>query len=165
MFGRAVNSGLLYPLVMIAGCAPIAAFPTGSSPKKTNPLPSGKLPPDAVVLDLAFASLKEGDEETYAAIWKAADEQPLPPELRRGLATNGLRVGVFGQNLPSQLVSLLAAKPNLAETIASGASGELELDGGRRQLPIRAGHRATVNVSQVFPSLPVLISEDGQVRG
>lgn len=165
MFWRAVNSGLLYPLVMLAGCAPIAVFPTDSSAKKSNPLPAGKLPPDAVVLDLAFASLKEGDDETYAAIWKAADEQPLPPELRRSLATNGLRVGVYGQNLPMPLVALLDAKPNLAETIASGASGELELDGGRRQLPLRAGHRATVNVSQVFPTLPVLISDDGQVRG
>jgi len=163
MFCRLAIPALLSALAL--GCAPLAALPTGSAAKKSNPLPSGKLPPDAVVLDLAFAALKAGDDETYAAIWKAADEQPLAPELRRSLATNGLRVGVYGQQLPNQMVALLDAKPNLLETISSGGSGELDLDGGRRQLPLRAGHRSIVNVSRVFPVLPVLISDDGQVRG
>ncbi len=165
MVRHAVISGFLHALVFTSGCAPIVALPTRSETKKTNPLPAGKLPPDAVVLDLAFASIKTGDDETYSAIWNAADEQPLLPELRRSLATNGLRVGVIGQNLPTQLVALVDAKPNLLETIASGATGELELDGGRRQLPLRAGHRSTLNVSSVFPNLPVLISDDGNVHG
>jgi hypothetical protein len=151
-------------LTSISGCAPIAPLATGSA-KKSNPFPAGKLPPDAVVLDLAFASLKASDDETSATIWKAADEQPLPPDLRKSLATNGLRVGVFGQNLPNQLVTLLDTKPNLLETISSGGTGELDLDGGRRQLPIRAGHRSIINISQVFPNLPVLISDDGNVHG
>jgi hypothetical protein len=163
MFRHAVISGILHALALTAGCAPIAALPTRSESK--NPLPTGKLPPDAVVLDLAFASLKGGDEETYAAIWNSADEQPLPPELRKSLATNGLRVGIFGQNLPTQLVKLLDAKPNIADAISSGGSGELDLDGGRRQLPTRAGHRSIINVSQAFPNLPVLISDDGNVHG
>jgi len=165
MFRHAVISGFLYALVMTTGCAPIVALPTRSETKKSNPLPSGKLPPDAVVLDLAFASLKGGDDDAYTKIWNAADEQPLSPDLRRSLATNGLRVGVFGQNLPTQLVTLLDATPNLLETIASGATGELELDGGRRQLPLRAGHRSIINVSTVFSNLPVLISDDGHVHG
>jgi hypothetical protein len=162
---RAVISGFLCALVLTAGCAPIIALPTRSSTKQANLLPAAKLPRDAVVLDLAFASLKAGDKETYAAIWQAADEQPLASELRRSLATNGLRVGIFGQRLPTQLVSLLDAKPNLLETISSGASGELELDGGRRQLPLRAGHRSIINISQVFSNLPVLISDDDHVHG
>ncbi|HEY2414503.1 MAG TPA: hypothetical protein VGI40_19815 [Pirellulaceae bacterium] len=128
-------------------------------------MPAGKLPPDSVVLDLAFASLKASDDETYTTIWNATDEQPLPPDLRKSLAANGLRVGVFGQNLPTQLVALLDAKPNLLETISSGGSGELDLDGGRRQLPLRAGHRSIINASQVFPNLPVLISDEGNVHG
>jgi hypothetical protein len=165
MFRHAIISGLLYALVLSAGCAPIAALPSGSAVKKNSPLPSGKLPPDAVVLDLAFASLKANDDETAATIWKAADEQPLPPDLRKSLATNGLRVGVFGQNLPNQLVTLLDTKPNLLETISSGGTGELDLDGGRRQLPLRAGHRSIINISQLFPNLPVLISDDGNVHG
>src|SRR4051794_15663813 len=129
---------LVCALALVTGCAPLAPLATISSSKNANPLPAGRLPPDAVVLDLAFASLKAGEDETYSAIWKAADEQPLAAELRRRLATNGLRVGVFGQQLPTQLVSLLDAKPNLLETIGSGGSGDLELDGGRRQLPLRA---------------------------
>src|SRR5262245_40916844 len=116
MSRHAVIFGLLHALVLSTGCAPIVALPTRAETTKSNPLPAGKLPPDAVVLDLAFASLKGGDDATYAAIWKAADEQPLAPELRKSLATNGLRVGVYGQHLPNQLVALLDAKPNLLET-------------------------------------------------
>jgi hypothetical protein len=165
MVRHAVISVLLHALVFTAGCAPIAALPIRSETKKSNPLPSGKLPPDAVVLDLAFVSLKSNDDETYAAIWNATDELSLAPELRKSLATNGLRVGIYGQNLPPQLVALLDAKPNLLEKIGEGGSGDLDLDGGRRQLPLRAGHRSIINISQVFPDLPVLISDDGQVRG
>jgi hypothetical protein len=158
-------SAVVCALAFASGCAPITALPIRSETKKSNPLPTGKLPPDAVVLDLAFASLKAGDNETYSTIWNAADEQPLPADLRKSLATNGLRVGIFGQNLPTQLVTLLDAKPNLLETLSSGESGELDLDGCRRQLPIRAGHRSIINISQVLPNLPVLISDDGHVHG
>jgi hypothetical protein len=165
MYWRTANLAIFSVLLSITGCAPIPAFPLSSPVKNSNPFASAKLPSDAVVLDLAFAAIKEADDKTYAAIWNAADEQSLASELRRNLATNGLRVGIYGQNLPTQLVALLDAKPNLLETISSGDSGELDLDGGRRRLPMRAGHRSLINVSQMFPSLPVLISDDGQVRG
>ena len=149
-------------LTMVSGCAPLG--PTTKS-KSTNPLPAARLAPDAVVVDVAFVSLGSNDAEIYSTVWKAADEQPLPPELRRRLERNGLRVGVFGQQLPAQLNALLDVKPNLLESIRQGDAGELQLDGNRQHIPLRAGHRAVIKASNVFPILPVLLSEDGTVHG
>lgn len=149
-------------ILAVSGCAPIS--PTGAT-KSAAPLPVGRLAPDAVVLDVAFVSLGTGDPEQYSTIWNAADEQPLLPELRRSLDTNGLRVGLLGQHLPSELQALLDAKPKLAESLTQGEVSELDLDGGRQHLPVRAGHRAIIKASSVYPNLPVLISEDGRLRG
>src|SRR5689334_3053433 len=80
----------------ILGCAPLSV-----AHKSSNPLPHGRLPADAVVLDLAFARLRAADTESYESIWEAADEQRLNADARAALASNGLRAGVLGQQLPS----------------------------------------------------------------
>lgn len=155
---------VLLAMSVASGCAPIA-LPKQTLAKKSNALPTARLAPDAVVLDIGFASLGLSDAETYTAIWNVTDEQSIEPELRRSLEANGLRVGIFGQQLPAELRGLLDAKPNLLEAITAGGTGELELDGGRQQLPVRAGHRSIIKASQIYQRLPVLISEDGTVRG
>jgi hypothetical protein len=152
---------LLIPLSLAASaCAPLT---TASKPP--SPLPRGRLASDAVVLDVAFVRLRAVDLETYESIWAAADEQRLSPELRRDLATNGIRAGVFGQQLPKQLQALLDAPPRLMESISEGSVEELEIGGSQQHLPLRAGHRSIIKASKVYPSLPVLLSEDGTVRG
>jgi hypothetical protein len=129
-------------------------------------LPQARLSPDAVVLDVAFVHLPAADEDRYGAIWQAADEQVIPAELRRELATNGLRVGVFGQQLPPKLRELLDAKPNsLDERSEDVGVAELEVGGGNRHLQVRAGRRTKILASKTYPSLAVLLSEDNQVRG
>src|SRR5205814_9050202 len=40
-----------------------------------------------------------------------------------------------------------------------------DFNGSRQHLPLRAGHRTVIKASKVFPSLPVLLSEEGTVRG
>lgn len=152
----------LLAILAVLGCAPIS--PNGTT-KSATQLPAARLAPDAVVLDVAFVSLPVGDAALYPKIWDTADEQPFPPELRKSLDTNGLRVGILGQRLPNDLQKLLDTNPKLAESLTKGDVSELELDGGRQHLPVRAGHRAIVKASTVYPNLPVLISEDGRLRG
>ena len=151
-------------LVALTLTAPACA-PLHSASKPATPLPRTRLAPDAVVLDVAFVRLRAADLETYDRIWAAADEQRLSTELRRDLATNGIRAGVFGQQLPTQLQTLLDARPRLLESISEGAVGDLEMGGSQQHLPVRAGHRSIIKASKVYPSLPVLLSEDGIVRG
>jgi hypothetical protein len=160
-FPLASRLGFLVALTLTAsGCARL-----NTASKPSSQLPRARLAPDAVVLDVAFVRLRTTDLETYESIWAAADEMRLSAELRRDLATNGIRAGVFGQQLPVQLQELLSAPPKLLENISEGSVGELEIGGSQQHLPVRAGHRSIIKASQVFPSLPVLLSEDGVVRG
>jgi hypothetical protein len=92
-------SGWSLALAMMAsGCAPL-----NSSKSSAGPLHSSRLPPDAVVFDVAFVRLKAADVESYDAIWSAADEQRLDALLRGALERNGVRAGVLGQQFPAKL--------------------------------------------------------------
>ena len=106
------------------GCAPLPP-----APAEPSQLPPARLAADAVVLDIAFVRLPANDADLQRAIWDAADEQSFPTALRSELATNGLRVGVYGQQLPARLRELLDAPANPLAQLSDGASGELELSG------------------------------------
>jgi len=151
---------LVAVILSASGCAPLQ----GGSQKSTK-LPQTKLSSDAVMLDVAFVRLPAADAKRYDAIWNAADEQHFPGELRALLATNGLRAGIYGQELPGEIRELLAPQPNRMQQLTEEALNDLEIGGTRQQLPLRAGHRSVIKASAVYPSLPVLLSEDGSVRG
>jgi hypothetical protein len=151
---------LVFVPVLLCGCAPLAT--TSSSSRQLSP---ARLAADVVLLEIAFVRLPAANEVAYDAIWQAADEQQLPAELRSSLATNGIRVGIFGQELPSQLRELLDTRPTNFESLSEGTAADLEMGGSRQRLPARAGHRSIIKASTVHSSLPVLLSEDGKVRG
>jgi len=154
-------SCLLTVMLLPSGCARLDL-----STKSPGRLPPARLAPDAVVVDVAFVHLPAADQERYDSIWTAADEQVFPAELRRELATNGLRVGVFGQQLPTKLRELLEAKQSaLDERSEDLDAGDVEVRGGNRHLQVRAGRRTKILASKTYPTLAVLLSEDGQVRG
>src|SRR4029079_3419540 len=139
--------------------------PLASTSQTSGALPSGRLSPDAVILDIAFVRLKATDQGSYQAIWGAADEQRLYADVREALKKNGVRAGVFGQQFPPQLRELIDTPPKLLAELSQGQPDDLDLHGSRQRLPLRAGHRSVIKASKVFPSLPVLLSEEGTVRG
>jgi hypothetical protein len=145
--------------LLLAGCVPLLP-----AKKDANQLPPVRLPPDAVAVDIATLRLPPGDSDLYDEIWQAADEQSIPVETRRELAANGLRAGIYGQEPPTCLRALLHA-PQAKISDISDAAAELELGSTRQHLPLRAGHRSVIQASPVFPSLPILTSDAGSVRG
>jgi hypothetical protein len=155
-----IYSSWLTAAAALGGCARLEM---ASAAK--NPLPPRRMAPDAVGLDLAFVRLPAADAKTYDAIWEAADEQRIDAELRTALAKNGVRVGVLGQQLPPRLRELVDEPPKLLADLSQGQPEELDLTGARQHLPVRAGHRSVIHASKVFPTLPILLSEDGSVRG
>src|SRR5262249_3925319 len=126
---------ILAATVSVAGCARWVATPI-----RPARLPPVRPSPDSVALDVAFVRLPAADLEAYDKIWTLADERALPAELRRDLATNGLRAGVLGHELPAPLRERLDGK---AEIAAGGeeddAATDAELGDGRRHLQIRSG--------------------------
>jgi hypothetical protein len=143
------------------GCARLA-----TQSEKPAELPPPRMSADSVVLELAFAHLPAADEAGYDEIWQAADEQHFPSELRTELAANGLRVGIVSQNLPPRLRQLLDDAPlTLTDRSEDVTTSDVEVQRAPRRIQCRTGHRAKVVVSKTHPSLPLLMQEQGYVRG
>jgi hypothetical protein len=132
---------------------------------RPSQLPQAKASPDAVMLDVAFVKQPAADLATYDAIWAAADEQVFSTDLRRELAANGLRAGVFGQNLPAELRELIDNP--VADLVERGQDAESADDVGssRRHLQVRTGVWKKIYASPTHPQLAVLLHDGGGVHG
>jgi hypothetical protein len=143
------------------GCARLE-----TQPGEPSKLPPARMSPDSVVLEVAFVRLPAADREAYEAIWKQADEQHFPAPLRRELSANGLRAGVLGQHLPTELRSLLDAAPNNLEDRSEDVeTSDAEVNRAPRRMQCRNGRRAKILVSKTFPALALLRRDEGEVRG
>lgn len=149
-------------LAVAPGCA---RFVTQDS-KQPSQLPPIKTAPDAVMLDVAFVKQPAADLESYEAIWAAADEQVLSTDLRRELSSNGIRVGVFGQELPTKLRELIDNP--VGDALEQGQDADAdggEVGGSRRHLQVRTGVWKKIYASQTHPVLAALLQECGTVHG
>ena len=80
------------------------------------------------------------DLDAYEEVWNAADEQCFSTDLRSDLAKNGLRVGLYGRDLPGPLQAQLDAPQDLlTENKEDATSTDAELGGSKRHLQIRSG--------------------------
>lgn len=133
---------------------------------EANKLPAVALPPDSVVLEVAFARLPLTDEAAYEEIWQQTDEQAFSTDIRRAWAANGLRCGILGSQLPTKLREVLDAD---ADSLLTQAENALDSQGeagrGNRRIQCRSGRRAKVIASKSFDNLALLAQESGTVRG
>ena len=60
---------------------------------------------------------------------------------------------------------LFRSPADTLEKLSEQAALDLEAGGSRQHLPVRAGHRSIIKTSPVYPSLAMLLSEDGLIRG
>jgi hypothetical protein len=149
--------------LLLGGCARLIAQP---EEQPGGELPPPRMSPDSVVLEVAFVQIPAVDEVSYEQIWREADEQHFPAELRRDLAANGLRAGIVGQNLPDKLRERLDAAPqNLSSRTEDVTTSDVEINRAPRRIQSRNGQRAKILVSKTHASLPLLLQEQGYVRG
>ena len=159
--------GQVYRLLVLlcaSGCAAWEHPTAGRLPTQPPSL-------ETVALDVVVARVPLGDEVANGSLWDEIDEQPLPTELRRLLAANGMRAGVIGTRLPVALERLL----KLTETPPSGdpvnhvVDFENEPPLRHRLVRIMAGRRTNIictGENRRRPELPILVREpDGGLRG
>ena len=145
----------------VAGCAQ-----WDKQPEQPSQLPPARMSPDAVVLELAFVRLPVSDRASYEAIWSQVDEQHFAPELRKELAANGLRVGILGQQLPTELRTALdAAAGQLQERAEDIDTNDTETSLKQRRIQCRTGKRAKIVVSRTRPAMSFLTLDEGRVHG
>jgi hypothetical protein len=104
--------------LLAAVAAAISAMIGGCTLDKDGKLPgnvftrigghSGEvIEPKRCLLKVAIISRPFGDPAVNEAIWHVADEQTVPPSVRRSWEANGLRIGRIVGELPNELEAIL----------------------------------------------------------
>ena len=86
------------------GCA---KWKPDSRKTRTLHIPSGRMSPDSVSLEVGVAQLSHVRKESLELLWKQLDQQKSSLELRKRLDANGLRVAVVPSQIPPTLHELL----------------------------------------------------------
>lgn len=135
-----------------------------------SPLRPAKATPDSLRMEIIWARFPQGDPQWNEAVWQEIDETQIAPAVRRALAENGFRVGVVSGRLPDAIARALdpEQKRSSREAVDDGEAAlnrliDPTVRGWKKQL--RRNQRAEVQASDVYPSLPLLINQDRELRG
>jgi hypothetical protein len=162
MFYACRRLPVLLALLTMAGCA--TAIHQGKSP-----LLPVQMSPDSVVLDIFLVRFPFGNPDANEKLWEEVDEQPFSPHLRERLSRNGFRVGLVTGQMPMELSKLmeLSDKPvsngKIEETNVKNIDTKPRVV--RKHMQLRAGLRSVILASGIYEQLPVLVSDDGRLRG
>jgi len=132
---------LLLTVAAFIGCSPWSTSPAG----KTQ-LQSAKMSPDSVVIELAMLDLAQVQEASTADLWREADEQQVPTELRGKLAQNGLRCGVLGGQLPSWITDHLGDRGKLLQLDESECTAVVSDLLTQRRIQCRANQHRSIPI-------------------
>ena len=147
---------------VVAGCAPFKV----PDDIPTRILPTARMSPDSVILEVGYAQMPLTDSAAYEEVWQQADEQALALELRQELARNGLRCGVLGKRIPEKIRALMDQKATAIDKRSEDLDvGQVEVDRQTRRMQCRAARRVKVLCSKSYPQLSLLTRDGGAVRG
>jgi hypothetical protein len=155
--------GLLLAVLAVTGCA------TPLVEKAKSPLLPARMSLDSVVLEMFFVRFPFGDPTVNDKLWEQIDEQQFAPAVRERLARNGFRAGLITGPMPIELSQLLqlenkpALDQHLEDTKVDDLANEPRVVRRHQQLP--PGQRSEIIASGVYPQLPVLMAESGQLCG
>ncbi len=154
---------LMTVLLAAAGCTTLVLESGDPLPGK-SPLRAAKGSEDAATLEIYWARLPLGSEHDEATFWSALHEHRIDAGVRRRLADNGLRAGVFGGALPDEVVKMLNPEGDSQSTDA----GQLLRDTGvsRSIKTVRQGDRLDLVASDEIPEASLLwVTPDGRMEG
>ena len=151
-------------LSVVLGCTKLDLAPMPDSP-----LAQPKMSADSVALDIFFVRIPSDQPDVDTALWAEVDEQSLDVALRQRLAENGFRLGQTGGQIPLSLERLIELEGPESPDQGAGAVQTVSVDEKNkvqgRHLQLRSGQRSEIVASGIHPRLPVLIRDEGQLRG
>jgi hypothetical protein len=149
-------------LLGVAGCA-TWDVPVASGELK---LPVPNAGSDAVVFETAFIRWSGEEAAATEELWKAVDEQFLPPSLRQELAANGLRAGILSDPIPESIRASLQETSDLLSVITDeNASPGAEVLTKRERRTCPSGSREEIEVMPLRDEKRVVLCNDrGRVR-
>jgi hypothetical protein len=142
----------------------------GDEPIHASLLKASRSARDVVTLEIYWANLPVDPVEGDSPVWSHIQEDRLPAELRKRLAQNGLRAGVVGGSLPSEIAEILnpGDQPDSQSAASLGAATESvvrETGVWRRTRQLRPGDHIELKASEVKPQAPLLYVRKGELQG
>jgi len=151
-----LRSIAIVAIVAVAGCS------TWSAAKVTE-LPLPRSAPDSVVFEAAFVRVPP--HQQLDELWRQIDEQQLNAEARRNLIANGIRCGVLGAQLPTELQGFMASAGSDQPVTSSESLLSDSVTALYRRLQNRAGERSElIVVPAISERKVVLFHEEGRIR-
>ena len=145
-----------------------------SSPAKNAP-PAINQQTDTVTIEIVTIRLAPHRHELLRQLWREADEQSLPPQLRRELLAEGFRVGTLDNSNSPALVQLLQDSSESQSDSPLGDFQEFsaadiarELTVSRHVRNLLPEMRALIKIfdeQQVLPGLALFQQENGMLEG
>jgi hypothetical protein len=149
IMAAAASAGLL----IVVGCA---LDKNGVQPGKTFGRIGGHtgelLEPKQCLLKVAIISRPFGDPAINEVVWKAADEQIIPPRERHAWEVNGLRVGRIIGELPLEL-----------EAIMKDTTSHQKVN--PTNFMVASGDPTLIKISDPVDEATVLVNRDNRISG
>jgi hypothetical protein len=142
--------------------------------KGQSPLRPAQPSPDSVAMNIVWARFPANDAVLDDAAWHEIDETQIEPAVRRELLNNGLRAGVISGSLPPAISRIMhqdqapeptpvVGDPTLPKMQTAELLEEPMVHGRTRRF--RRKERAEITASEVYPSLPLLVSGGAELGG
>ena len=135
-----------------------------------SPLKPAQPSPDSVAMEIIWARFPANDPVLGDAAWREIDETQIEPAVRRELLNNGIRAGVIGSIVPPAIDHVLHQRESTPD---DGKENKVKKNAELMTEPIVHGHilgvrrnqRTDIQASEEYPSLPLLVSDDGGLGG
>ena len=145
-------------------------FPNKEVAKGNSPLQAAGPSPDSVAMEILWARFPANDPVLDDSAWSEIDETQIDPTVRRALLDNGIRAGVIAGTVPAAIGRVLhqdkardEAKDKTAAKQISDLNNDPIVHG--RVLRLRRNQRSEIQASEIYPSLPLLLSGSGELSG
>lgn len=150
---------------LIVGCGKwLPIVDRTHAPESTLPTP--RVSPDAVGVDVVFLRLPMVQESDLEEAWQSVNEQSLDIKLRRCLDANGIRAGIVAGSLPNVLQKWIDDNESrLKNDFLEQANIAADVASDTRRLICRAGKRKEIVIRPEKPGSIVLMHNDGQAKG
>jgi hypothetical protein len=173
----AIQIGAVFALLFSSGCV-LFSSPGGQSHfshKGRSPLQPAQSSSDSVMMNIVWARFPANDPVLDDAAWHEIDETTIAPAVRKELLNNGLRAGVISGALPPPIAKIMRederpeSPPVTGDPTAAAKSDGVELLTEPivrgRTCRVRRKQRTEIQASEVYSSLPLLISGGSELGG
>lgn len=170
MLKRTFHS-ILFALTLgvLSGCV---LFPVEPLAKGHSPLKPAQPSPDSVAMEIIWVRFPANERVFDDATWREIDETALAPAVRRALVDNGIRAGVISGSVPEAIGRVLhqgppAHVPKDSKSAALAKNDELieEPPVHGHTMRLRRNQRTEIQASDVYPTLPLLVSGGKELTG